>query len=100
MAIMVTFMSLSAEASSSREKLKGYFLLKDKEIYFTEIFHSTAPVYKVKWWNGKRPIPFCAINKNLMCQAVEISFERQVLQEEKEQVVILANAIFANQVDK
>ncbi|MFN8370890.1 MAG: hypothetical protein U0T83_09745, partial [Bacteriovoracaceae bacterium] len=61
---LIIFVSLAA---TGRETLSGHFVLKDKKLYFTERYSTTAPTYLVKWWNGKKPIPLCAINLNPTC---------------------------------
>lgn len=96
----IALTAVSSWAASPRETRRGYLILKNDELYFTEIHNSTAPLYLVKWWNQKKPIPLCAVNFNPGCPSVEISFEKQSVSvgNKKAKEIIFTNTIYAEEL--
>jgi hypothetical protein len=86
--------SVATAATPVRKEMRGFFILEKNGLYFTEIYHSTAPVYRVQWWDDEKPSPLCAINLNPACQSVSITYEPKVETQGGRKQIILANAIF------
>ena len=99
--ILLTLLALSctsAWAVPKRETRRGFLVVQDKKLFFTDVFHSTAPLYPLKWWNGKQPVPLCAVNLNSGCPSFEISFKRQVISGKNGKQTIFTNAIYTDDV--
>ena len=97
-ALLTLFISILCQGAfaspSRRQTLQGYFVLRRGKVYFTELFHSTAPVYQVEWVNEKTAHePLCAVNLIPTCRAVLLNFEKKVVTRGKKHEVILAHAI-------